>query len=118
MPIPESLFEIPRLVCPAPSCGKELRYELDRMGSSKVTGATYYCDTCKYGFVPSLPKANGTTVGVKYVPPEVVEPKREAFTGAGHFGHLEIANGIVIAAGSGRMDQRSVESPRSEAPTT
>lgn len=54
-----------------------MRPEINRMGK-KVTGITYYCDKCEYGFEASLPYANGEMVrysdGKSSEPREVMAP--------------------------------------------
>lgn len=48
-------------------CGGQLRMEIEKFKNGKVSNLLAYCDTCKYGFQPSMIHAQGTNA--KYIPP-------------------------------------------------
>lgn len=49
-------------------CGNHMRREIDRFANGKLAKIIFYCDSCQYGFEPSMVHASGQNV--KYVPKE------------------------------------------------
>lgn len=49
-------------------CGNKMRLEIERYANGKIQGLTYYCDSCEYSFISSMPHPNGQ-MSNKYKPP-------------------------------------------------